>query len=69
MLPRRKRRIERVWVLDGDKFKFRYNEKPRRGGSGFGLSHDVMYTLNTIDKHMVGIITHAKKTTHKDRGS
>lgn len=37
--------------------KFRYDWKPRVGGNGFGLSNEgVMYTLNTIDQHMVGIV-------------
>lgn len=46
----------KVWVLDGDKFKFRYNYSNRQGGNGFGLSDkDVSFTLNTIDRHMVAI--------------
>ena len=48
--------------------KFRYNWKTRKGGNGFGLSDEgVMYTLNTIDQHMVGI-AYAKKTAHTVRG-
>ena len=47
----------RVYALDADKMKFRYTTKERAGGNGFGLSEEeVMYTLNTIDQHMVGII-------------
>ena len=51
------REIKEVLVLDGDKMKFRYSTKERVGGNGFGLSNEeVMYTLNTIDQHMVAII-------------
>ena len=68
MLLNRKRRIKDVWALDGDKMKFRYNWKTRKGGNGFGLSDEgVMYTLNTIDQHMVGIV-YAGKTAHTARG-
>ena len=47
-----------VLVLDGDKFKVRNNGyKTRKGGCGFGLSKKgVMYTLNTIDQHIVAIL-------------
>ena len=62
MLPNRERRIKKVYALDGDKFKFRYDWRPRVGGNGFGLSTEgVMYTLNTIDHHMVGIVYTRKK--------
>lgn len=43
-------------IGDGDKLKARRSieYKPRKGGSGFGLSqHNVMYTLNTIDQHIL----------------
>ena len=65
MLQNSRRRIKNVWALYADKFKFRYDWRPRVGGNGFGLSNEgVMYTLNTIDQHMVGIV-YAKKTAHK----
>lgn len=55
-----------MFSLDGDKFKFRYNWDPRVGGNGFGLSEEnVSYTLNTIDRHMVGIV-YAKKKGAKE---
>ena len=48
---------KKVWTLDGDKFKFRYNYATRKGGNGYGLScKNVMFTLNTIDQHMVAIL-------------
>lgn len=47
----------RVIAIDGDKMKFRYTTKERSGGNGFGLSDEgCMYTLNTIDQHMVAVI-------------
>lgn len=50
-------KIKHVIALDADKMKFRYSLKDRVGGNGFGLSHEgCMYTLNTIDLHMVAII-------------
>ena len=46
-----------VYALDADKMKFRYTSKERSGGNGFGISSDgCMYTLNTIDHHMVAIV-------------
>ena len=57
MLSEAKSKINRVYVLDGDKMKFRYTTLERKGGSGFGLSYDnVCFTLNTTDQHMVGIV-------------
>ena len=57
MLEQKRKRPSRVYVLDGDKFKFRYNWAPRAGGNGYGMSEEnVSYTLNTIDQHMVGIV-------------
>lgn len=54
--PKRKNPY-RVYSLDGDKMKFRYTTKERVGGNGFGLSEEgCMYTLNTIDQHMVAIV-------------
>ena len=51
-----------VYAVDGDKMKFRYHWKTREGGNGFGLSDEgVMYTLNTVDQHMVGIIYRGKR--------
>ena len=68
LLPKKKRRVKEVFAIDADKMKFRYNWKTRKGGNGFGLSNEgVMYTLNTIDQHMVGIV-YAKNTTHTARG-
>lgn len=48
----------RCLVLDGDKFKVRNNEyETRAGGCGFGLTDkEVMYTLNTVDRHIVAVI-------------
>lgn len=52
-----------VYALDADKMKFRYTSKERAGGNGFGLSDDgCMYTLNTIDHHMVAIIYEEAKS-------
>jgi len=49
--------IRKVYAIDSDKMKFRYTTKERVGGNGFGLSDEgCMYTLNTIDQHMVAII-------------
>ena len=60
------RQIREVFAIDADKMKFRYTTKDRVGGNGFGLSDEgCMYTLNTIDQHMVGIIYGGKK--HTDR--
>ena len=57
MLEQKRKRPSRVYVLDGDKFKFRYNWAPRVGGNEYGMSEEnVSYTLNTIDQHMVGIV-------------
>ena len=45
-----------IVIGDGDKLKARrsIDYKPRKGGPGFGLSSaNVMYTLNTIDQHIV----------------
>lgn len=56
-MKERKKRPQKVYIIDGDKMKFRYHWATRRGGNGFGLSlEEVMYTLNTIDQHMVGIV-------------
>ena len=49
--------IRKVYAIDSDRMKFRYTTKERVGGNGFGLSDEgCMYTLNTIDQHMVAII-------------
>lgn len=62
-MPTVKLKIRNVYTLDGDKFKFRYCWKTRKGGNGFGLSNEgCMYTLNTIDQHMVAIIYGQKKS-------
>ena len=38
-------------------------EKERVGGNGFGLSDEgCMYTLNTIDQHMVAIVYGRKRS-------
>lgn len=53
----RNRRAKMVYALDADKMKYRHNWSTRKGGNGYGLSDEgVMYTLNTIDLHMVGIV-------------
>lgn len=53
----KREQIKKMYALDGDKFKFRYHWGKRQGGNGFGLSEEgCMYTLNTIDRHMVAII-------------
>lgn len=53
-----------VYALDADKMKFRYTSKERSGGNGFGISSDgCMYTLNTIDHHMVAIVHGESKST------
>lgn len=55
-----------VYAVDGDKMKFRYTTKERVGGNGFGLSDEgCMYTLNTIDQHMVAIIYGTKKSPER----
>lgn len=52
----------RVYAIDADKMKFRYTTKERAGGNGFGLSDEgCMYTLNTIDQHMVAIVYGSQK--------
>ena len=52
-----KLKLKKVYALDQDKMKFRYTTKDRVGGNGFGLSDEgCMYTLNTIDQHMVAVI-------------
>ena len=53
-----KRRVPiKVYALDADKMKFRYKNNAREGGNGFGLSDkECMYTLTTVDLHMVAII-------------
>ena len=54
---KKKKDIIKVYAIDGDKMKFRYCWSMRKGGNGFGLSETgEMYTLNTIDQHMVGIV-------------
>jgi hypothetical protein len=62
------KKVIKVWAIDGDKMKFRYCWKTRKGGNGFGLSDEgVAYTLNTIDQHMVGIVYEkGKGRTRKD---
>lgn len=46
-----------VLAMDGDKWKPRQNYKPRKGGSGFGINGGgAMYTLNTVDRHIVAIL-------------
>lgn len=63
-----KAKINKILVLDGDKFKFRYNWTPRVGGNGYGLSEEnVSYTLNTIDQHMVAIVYGCKKRQGRKR--
>ena len=53
-----------VYALDADKMKFGYTSKERSGGNGFGISSDgCMYTLNTIDHHMVAIVYGESKST------
>ena len=59
--------IRKVYAIDSDKMKFRYTTKERVGGNGFGLSDEgCMYTLNTIDQHMVAII-YGRSTNKKGR--
>ena len=61
-----KKNIEKVYALDQDKMKFRYTTLNRVGGNGFGLSDEgCMYTLNTIDNHMVAIIYGREKSTER----
>lgn len=56
-MPKGKPKIRKVYAIDQDKMKFRYTTKERVGGNGFGLSDEgCMYTLNTIDQHMVAIV-------------
>ena len=60
------RKPKMVYAVDGDKMKFRYTTKERVGGNGFGLSDEgCMYTLNTIDQHMVAIIYGTKKSPER----
>ena len=67
MIPRKPRRNKTVIALDGDKMKFRYTTKERVGGNGFGMSDEgCMYTLNTIDQHMVAVFFNGK--TNPKRG-
>lgn len=66
-MPMAKRLFRKVYSIDGDKMKFRYTTKERAGGNGFGLSDEgCMYTLNTIDQHMVAIV-YAGKSSPKGR--
>ena len=61
--PPKRLKPNRVYALDADKMKFRYTTKDRIGGNGFGLSDEgCMYTLNTIDHHMVAVIYGTKKS-------
>ena len=48
----------RVLALDGDKWKVRPNDNyERAGGNGFGINGvGCMYTLNTVDRHIVAVI-------------
>lgn len=48
----------RVLALDGDKWKIRpMDNYERAGGNGFGICvREVMYTLNTVDRHIVAVI-------------
>ena len=60
------RQIREVFAIDADKMKFRYTTKERVGGNGFGLSDEgCMYTLNTIDQHMVGIVYGRKRSPER----
>ena len=47
----------RVLALDGDKWKIRPSDNyERAGGNGFGIcAGEVMYTLNTVDRHIVAV--------------
>lgn len=66
-MEREKPPIRKVYAIDSDKMKFRYTTKERVGGNGFGLSDEgCMYTLNTIDQHMVAII-YGRSTNKKGR--
>ena len=67
-MPTEKPQIREVYAIDADKMKFRYTTKDRVGGNGFGLSDEgCMYTLNTIDQHMVAII-YGQKKSQEGRG-
>lgn len=67
-MKHQKARISKIYALDGDKFKFRYNWAPRAGGNGYGLSEEnVSYTLNTIDQHMVAIVYGSKKRQNRGK--
>ena len=48
----------RVFALDGDKWKIRpMDNYELAGGNGFGIGDgEVMYTLNTVDMHIVAVI-------------
>ena len=53
---RREREGSRLYALDGDKWKERPEYRKRQGGNGFGLSEEgVMYTLTTVDRHIVAL--------------
>ena len=46
----------RLYALDGDNWKERPEYRKRQGGNGFGLSEEgVMYTLTTVDRHIVAL--------------
>lgn len=63
LIPPRTIKPSRVYAIDADKMKFRYTTKERAGGNGFGLSDEgCMYTLNTIDQHMVAIVYEQKRS-------
>lgn len=66
-MVREKPEIRNVYAIDADKMKFRYTTKKRVGGNGFGLSDEgCMYTLTTIDQHMVAII-YGRRNNEKGR--
>ena len=69
-MPTEKPQIREVYAIDADKMKFRYTTKDRVGGNGFGLSDEgCMYTLNTIDQHMVAIVYGGKRKPKKEGSS
>ena len=47
-----------VLALDGDKWKVRPKDNYHRaGGNGFGINDEcVMYTINTVDRHIVAVV-------------
>lgn len=47
-----------VLALDGDKWKVRPKDNYQRaGGNGFGVNDGgAMYTLNTVDRHIVALV-------------